>query len=70
MSTTWGFSITLSDERQPNGQRCGQIAFGNSVGDVTNWRQGGDPLHILFEVTAVRGSDLDMLIRGKLGHEG
>lgn len=65
-SFDWGVSIVLSDDRQENGQRCGQITICDQVGEIVNWRMGADKGHILFEIRALRNSWMDDFVRGKL----
>ena len=42
-------SIALT--RAEDGTLTGSITIGGEVWTITNWRQGGDKLHILFDAT-------------------
>lgn len=54
-------SIALS--RADDGTLAGQITIGVRTWVVTNWRQGGDKLHILFDAKEADNAEVLRLMR-------
>ena len=54
-------SIALT--RNEDGTLSGSITIGGDVWTITNWRQGGDKLHILFDAEETSDKWREMIER-------
>ena len=54
---------TIAPTRAEDGSLSGAISIGVKRWAIVNWRQGGDKLHILFDVAEIDNADTLRVMR-------